>query len=91
MLIRTDKYSKEIIMKVNHETAMNLWKERYGKGVQEKEDRNGRLMMKTAFGDEGSEYGWNIHHKKPQSGGGTNAKENLEIVHILTHREINGQ
>jgi 5-methylcytosine-specific restriction endonuclease McrA len=48
-------------------------------------------MLKTAFGDECSKFGWNIHHVKPKSKGGSSAKENLEIVHILTHKEINGQ
>jgi hypothetical protein len=76
-------------MKINHETAMKLWKEKYGKGVEKANDRKGRLMLKTAYGDEGSQYGWNIHHRKAISKGGTDAKVNLEIVHILTHKEIN--
>ena len=76
-------------MKVNHEKAMKIWEEKYGKADRAK-DRKGRLMLKTAYGDENSKYGWNIHHIKPISKGGTNAKENLEIVHILTHKEING-
>jgi hypothetical protein len=78
-------------MEINHETAMKLWKERYGKGVEEAKDRDGRVMLKTAFVNECSKFGLNIHHKKPKNKGGTNAKENLEIVHILTHKEINGQ
>ncbi|MDR0637585.1 MAG: hypothetical protein LBG27_01560 [Spirochaetaceae bacterium] len=78
-------------MKINHENAMKLWTERFGKGVEKAEDRRGRPMLKTAFGDEGSQYGWNIHHQSPKRGGGTSAKENLEPVHFLTHQEINGQ
>jgi hypothetical protein len=78
-------------MEINHETAMKLWNERYGKSEEEVKDRKGRVMLKTAFGDESSKFGWNIHHKIPKNKGGTNAKENLEIVHILTHKEINGQ
>ena len=78
-------------MEINHETAMKLWKERYGKGVDEAKDRKGRVMLKTAFGDEYSKFGWNIHHKNPKSKGGSSAKENLEIVHILAHKEINAQ
>jgi hypothetical protein len=47
-------------------------------------------MLKTAYGDESSNYGWNIHHRNAISnGGGAGAKMNLEIVHILTHKEIN--
>jgi hypothetical protein len=82
---------EEIIMEINHEAAMKLWTETYGKGVEEAKDRKGRLMLKTAFGDPGSKFGWNIHHKKAKSKGGTDVKENLEIVHILTHQEINGR
>jgi len=78
-------------MEINHEMAMKLWEETFGKGVEKAKDRKGRVMLKTAFGDECSKFGWNIHHKKPKSKGGTDAKENLEIVHILTHKEINGQ
>jgi len=76
-------------MEINHETAMKLWKERFGKGVEKANDRKGRSMLKTAYGDEGSKYGWNIHHTRAVSKGGTNVKENLEIVHVLTHKEIN--
>ncbi|MDR0473877.1 MAG: HNH endonuclease [Treponema sp.] len=76
-------------MEIKHETAMKLWKEKYGKGTEKANDREGRLMLKTAYGDESSKYGWNIHHRKAISNGGTSAKMNLEIVHILTHKEIN--
>jgi hypothetical protein len=78
-------------MEINHENAMRLWTKRYGKGVQEARDREGRQMLKTAFGDEGSEYGWNLHHKEPKSGEGTNAKRNFEPIHFLTHEELHGR
>lgn len=77
-------------MDITHETAMKLWKEQFGKATRAK-DRKGREMDKCAYGDYNSAYGWNIHHRIPKSKGGTNAVENLEIVHIDTHREINGQ
>jgi hypothetical protein len=77
-------------MEITHENAMKLWKERFGKGVEKAKDRKGREMLKTAFGDFGSKYGWNIHHKNPKRAGGTDKKENLEIVHIETHEELNG-
>jgi 5-methylcytosine-specific restriction endonuclease McrA len=48
-------------------------------------------MYKGAYGQSGSKFGWNIHHKKPKSQGGTDALDNLEIVHIKTHDEINGR
>jgi hypothetical protein len=76
-------------MEINHENAMKLWKERFGKGVAEARDREGRVMLKTAFGDTGSKFGWNIHHKQPKRNGGDNTKGNLEIVHLRTHQELN--
>jgi hypothetical protein len=78
-------------MAIDHKKAMKLWDETYGKGVEKGKDRSGREIHKGAYGQEGSQYGWNIHHKKPVSQGGTNEKGNLAIVHILTHQEINGQ
>jgi len=75
-------------MKINHETAMKLWEEKYGKGVEKATDRRGRVMLKAAYGDENSDYGWNIHHIQRRRYGGTDAKENLEIVHVLTHIKI---
>jgi hypothetical protein len=29
------------------------------KGVEEAKDRKGRIMLKTAFGDQNLKYGWN--------------------------------
>jgi hypothetical protein len=34
-------------MEINHENAMKLWKERFGKGVNEAKDRKVRLMLKN--------------------------------------------
>jgi len=75
-------------MEINHETAMKFWKEKYGKGVEKAKDRRGQVMLKAAYGDENSDYGWNIHHIQRRRYGGTNAKENLEIVHVITHKKI---
>jgi hypothetical protein len=77
-------------MEITHENAMKLWKERFGKGVEKAKDRKGRLMIQGAYGQTGSKYGWNIHHKNPKRAGGADEKENLEIVHIETHEELNG-
>jgi hypothetical protein len=73
---------------VDHEKANKLWEQTYGNATQAK-DRKGRLMEKGAYGQTGSRYGWNVHHKKPKSQGGTDAFDNLEIVHIKTHEELN--
>jgi hypothetical protein len=32
-------------MEINHENAMRLWNERFGKGVNEAKDRKGRIML----------------------------------------------
>lgn len=75
---------------VDHKKAMAFWEQTFGKATQAR-DRKGRLMHKGAYGQSGSKFGWNIHHKKPKSQGGTDALDNLEIVHIKTHDEINGR
>ena len=77
-------------MSIDHEKAMELWNRTFGKATQAK-DRKGRDILKAAYGDRGSDYGWDIHHEIPKSKGGTNAFENLVIVHIQTHAEINGR
>ena len=74
---------------MDHKKAMELWERTFDKETQAR-DRKGRHMEKGAYGQEGSRYGWNVHHKKPKSQGGKDAFDNLEIVHIKTHDELNG-
>ena len=64
---------------MEREKAMKLWEQTNGKAT-EAVDRKGRSVYKAAYGQEGSEFGWEVHHKIPQSKGGTDAFANLEIV-----------
>ncbi|MDR1469359.1 MAG: HNH endonuclease [Spirochaetaceae bacterium] len=75
---------------LDHENAMKLWNQVYGKAMEAR-DCKGRLMYKAAYGQQGSEFGWDVHHKIPQSEGGTDAFDNLQIVHMKTHDKIHGR
>lgn len=77
---------KEIIMEINHETAMSLWTKRYGKVTRIK-DFAGREMDKGSYGNRNSDYGWNLDHILPQSQGGKDTDSNLICCHILTNDE----
>lgn len=73
-------------MIINHETAMSLWSKRYGKATKVK-DFAGREMLKAAYNNRNSEYGWNVDHIYPQSKGGKTTDSNLVCCHILTNDE----
>jgi 5-methylcytosine-specific restriction endonuclease McrA len=75
---------------LDHKKAMKLWEEVHGKAT-EAHDRRNRLMYKGSYGQHGSEFGWDIHHKNPKNRGGTDAFDNLQIVHVITHDEIHGR
>lgn len=77
---------KNAIMDINHETAMSLWKKRYGKETRVK-DFAGREIDKGAYGNRNSEYGWNLDHILPQSQGGKDTESNLICCHIKTNDE----
>lgn len=77
---------KENAMEINHETAMLLWKKRYGKATRVK-DFAGREMDKGSYGNRNSDYGWNLDHILPQSQGGKDTESNLICCHILTNDE----
>lgn len=73
-------------MELNKETAMRLWNKTYGKETKVK-DFTGREIVKGAYNDRGSDYGWNVDHILPQSKGGKTADYNLIVCHILTNDE----
>lgn len=73
-------------MVINHETAMSLWSKRYGKASKVK-DFAGREILKAAYNNRNSEYGWNIDHILPQSKGGKTTDSNLICCHILSNDE----
>ena len=73
-------------MEINKDTAMKLWNETYGKETKV-HDYEGREIQKAAYGQTGSRYAWDIDHIDPKSQGGTDRRDNLQIVHIKTNRE----
>ncbi len=73
-------------MQINHEVAMLLWTKSFGKDLKAK-DFAGREMLKAAYNDRNSEYGWNLDHILPQSRGGKTTESNLICCHILTNDE----
>ena len=78
--------SKYYFMDLNRETAMRLWNKSFGKEIKTT-DFAGRTIVKGAYNDRNSEYGWNIDHILPQSKGGATADYNLVCCHILTNDE----
>lgn len=73
-------------MVINHETAMSLWSKRYGKAGRVK-DFAGREILKAAYNNRNSDYGWNIDHILPQSKGGKTTDSNLICCHMLSNDE----
>ena len=73
-------------MDLNRETAMRLWNKSFGKETKVV-DFTGRTIVKGAYNDRKSEYGWNVDHILPQSRGGVTADYNLICCHILTNDE----
>ena len=73
-------------MVINRETAMRIWSKRYGNDLKVT-DFAGRTMVKSAYDDRNSAFGWNIDHVLPQSKGGKTAEHNLVCCHILTNDE----
>ena len=78
--------TKNEFMDINRETAMRLWVQTYGKECKVT-DFAGRVMVKAAYDDRNSQFGWNIDHILPQSRGGKSSESNLICCHILTNDE----
>lgn len=76
----------EKIMDLNRETAMRLWNKSFGKETKVK-DFAGRTIVKGAYNDRNSDFGWNVDHILPQSKGGVTADHNLICCHISTNDE----
>ena len=73
-------------MDLNKETAMRLWNKTFGKETKVY-DFAGRQMVKGAYNDRKSDYGWNVDHILPQSKGGVTADHNLVCCNIKTNDE----
>lgn len=48
-------------------------------------DEEGRVLYKHSYG-KASSMGWEVHHKKPRSKGGTDSIRNLIPLHWRSHR-----
>ena len=44
---------------LDHKKAMKLWEQKFGKATEAR-DKKGRLMYKAAYGQYGSEFGWDV-------------------------------
>ena len=73
-------------MVINRETAMFLWSKSFGKATKAK-DFAGREIVKAAYDQRGSAYGWNVDHILPQSRGGKTTESNIVCCHIQTNDE----
>ena len=73
-------------MDLNKETAKRLWIQQFG-NKQRAVDFTGREIMKAAYNDRNSKFGWNVDHILPQSHGGKTVDYNLICCHILTNDE----
>ncbi len=65
---------------------MSFWEKEFG-DVEQAEDFTGRVVYKCAYGQNGSQYGWDIDHIQPLSKGGTDTDDNKQIVHVVTNDE----
>ena len=74
------------IMELNRETAMRLWVRDFGK-ASKAVDFAGREIVKGAYNDRNSNFGWNVDHILPQSQSGKTTDSNLKCCHILTNDE----
>lgn len=77
---------KSDAMELNRKTAMDLWKKQFGK-TDKAVDYAGREILKSAYDDRGSAYGWNVDHILPRSRGGKTAEHNLICCHMETNSE----
>ncbi|WP_025755647.1 HNH endonuclease [Mycoplasmopsis cricetuli] len=73
-------------MKINKKNALKLWDEIYGKTTQTSYDFAQRKINKSEY-NTNSKNSWNIDHIFPLNLGGTDSKNNLQIVHYLTNNE----
>jgi hypothetical protein len=84
------KFGWRKLILLDRKKAMKLWEQSFERDTEARDYRN-RIIFKAAYGQHGSKYGWDVHHKVPKNRGGTDAFENLQIVHVATHDEIHGR
>lgn len=83
--VQKDGYGGRAIYKIG-DKRMSFWKKEFG-DVDEAEDFTGRTILKCAYGQNNSRYGWDIDHILPLSRGGKDTDDNKQIVHVDTNDE----
>lgn len=78
------------MINLKKEAAFELWTQQFGKS-QKAVDFSGREIVKAAYNDRNSNYGWNVDHIRPKSKGGKTEENNLICCHILTNDEKAGK
>lgn len=80
-------------MNIDDETALWLWELKFGKETAV-QDCKGRGILKGAYRQNGSDYGWDIYYQKPYyefpqepKGARTCHLRDFGIVHIETYVE----
>ena len=54
-------------------------------------DRDGKAIKWVEFGNRQSDYGWEIHHVRAATLGGTDTLSNLTPLHWETNARLGGQ
>jgi len=73
-------------MEINFENAMKLWNERYQKSSKVY-DFSGRQIIRSAYNNTNSEYGWKLLTIYPENLGGKITPSNLVCANIKTINE----
>jgi hypothetical protein len=74
------------VMDIYNEPAQWFWELRFGEQTEAK-DRKGRLVVKGAYRQGGSDYAWDIYYNVPKKLGGPYRLRDFEIVHVKTYAE----
>ncbi|MDR2046444.1 MAG: hypothetical protein LBP79_00820 [Clostridiales bacterium] len=83
--VQKDESGKRGVYKIG-DKRVSFWEREFG-DVTEATDFAGNKIIKSAYRNENSQYGWDIDHIQPLSKGGVDTDENKQIVHIFTNRE----
>lgn len=73
-------------MDLSRESAMRLWSNAFGKEMKVT-DFAGRVMVKNAYHNGASEFGWDIVPVFPQDGNGSETESSVICCHIKTSEE----